>query len=62
MSPVSTIADLRERLARIETKLDALIALEKRLRKVENRMHYWAGAGTIIGGALTLIVKAALGH
>jgi hypothetical protein len=59
---MTAIADLRERLARIETKLDALIALEKRLRRVENRQHYWAGAGTIIGAAITLLVKANLGH
>ena len=59
---MTAIADLRERLARIETKLDALIALEKRLRRVENRQHYWAGTGTIIGGIITLLIKANLGH
>ena len=55
---MTDIADLRERLARIETKLDMLIALEKRIRKLENRQHYWAGAGTIVGGLVTLLVKS----
>ena len=59
---MSNIADIRERLARIETKLDMLIALDKRIRKVENRQHYWAGAGTIIGGIITLLVKTNIAH
>jgi hypothetical protein len=59
---VTDLADVRERLARIETKLDLLIALEKRLRKLENRQHYWAGAGTVIGGLITLVFKAKIGQ
>lgn len=43
------------RLARIEEKLDALLEQrtdhESRLRKVEARQHWWAGAAAIIGMA-----------
>lgn len=57
---MSELADLQRSVGRVEGKLDAFIDqmkvqdnrttdLEVRQRKVENRQHYWAGAGTLVG-------------
>jgi len=49
------LADLRERLARIETKLDLLVSLEPRVRKLEKWKHLQTGAAAIIGSLITLL-------
>jgi len=49
---VSDLADVRERLARIETKLDLLIPLEKRLRTVEQRQNWGSGVFAAVSALL----------
>lgn len=54
---MSDLADIRERLARIETKLDMLVSLEPRVRKLERWKNVQASVAAIIGAVATLIVK-----
>ena len=42
----------RERLVRIETKLDLLMAVEPRVRKLEGWRNFLAGAIAIIAAAV----------
>jgi hypothetical protein len=56
------IADIRERLARIETKLDMLVALEPRVRKLEKWKNLQAGAAAIFGSVVTLFVRRHVGN
>jgi hypothetical protein len=62
-------ADLHRAVGRIEGKLDTFIAqmeaqdnratnVEVRLRKVEARQHWYAGAGTVIGAIFAYFTKA----
>jgi hypothetical protein len=57
------VADILSRLGRIEGKLDAFVKqmeahdnrtmdIEVRTRKVENRQHWYSGAGAILGAVL----------
>lgn len=59
---MTEIADIRERLARIETKLDMLLALEPRVRKLEKWKNLQAGAAAIFGSVVTLVMRRHLGH
>jgi hypothetical protein len=63
MTVPSHIADILSRLGRIEGKVDAFIKQMEthdvrtsisvvRTRKVENRQHWYSGAGAILGAAL----------
>jgi hypothetical protein len=63
MTVPSHIADILSRLGRIEGKVDAFIKqmethdvrttdIEARTRKVENRQHWYSGAGAILGAVL----------
>jgi hypothetical protein len=57
---MTDMGDVRERLARIETKIDAMFTIEPRVRKLENRQSYWSGA-IAIGSTMTTIVMVKLG-
>ena len=57
---MTTLADVRQDLGRVEGKLDTFIAqmkaqddrttdLEVRTRKVENRQHWYSGLGAAAG-------------
>lgn len=71
---MSTIAKLDRDLGRVEGKLDTFITqmkaqddrttdLEVRTRKVENRQHWYSGAGAIVGLILgALGVNGVHGH
>ena len=67
MTVPAHIADILSRLGRIEGKLDAFsttviaqmkvqddrtTGIEVRTRKVENRQHWYSGAGAILGALL----------
>ena len=54
---MTDLADVRERLARIETKLDMLVSLEPRVRKLERWKHVQSGAAAIVGSVVTLFLK-----
>jgi hypothetical protein len=58
---VTDLADIRERLGRMEAKLDLLVPLEPRVRRLEHWQAWLAGAGTIIGGMITWFVKPHIG-
>lgn len=51
------LAELQRSMGRIEGKLDRAQAdstdQEKRLRRVEGRLHWYSGAGAILGGMVT---------
>jgi len=59
---MTEIADIRERLARIETKLDMLLTLEPRVRKLEKWKNVQAGAAAIFGSVATLFVRRHFGN
>lgn len=46
------MGDIRERLARIETKLDQLVTQEDRLRSVEKKQWYHTGMLALAGALL----------
>jgi hypothetical protein len=63
MTVPAHIADILSRLGRIEGKLDAFIKqmethdvrttdIEVRTRRVENRQHWYSGAGAVLGAVL----------
>jgi hypothetical protein len=63
MTVPTYVADILSRLGRIEGKVDAFIKqmethdvrttdIEVRTRKVENRQHWYSGAGAILGALL----------
>jgi hypothetical protein len=63
MTVPTHIADILSRLGRIEGKLDAFIKqmeahdvrttdIEVRTRRVENRQHWYSGAGAVLGAVL----------
>ena len=63
MTVPAHIANILSRLGRIEGKVDAFIKqmethderttdIEVRTRKVENRQHWYSGAGAILGAVL----------
>jgi hypothetical protein len=54
---MTELADVRERLARIETKLDMLVSLEPRVRKLEKWRHVQSGAAAIIGSIVTFLLN-----
>ena len=67
------IADLQVGIARLEGKVDTFLeqmkkqddrttTQEVRIRKVENRQHWYAGAAAGIGALVTAFVEAAFGH
>lgn len=60
---MSSIQKIDRDLGRVEGKLDAFISqmavqddrtttLATRVDKVEDRQHYWAGAGTLLGAMI----------
>jgi hypothetical protein len=54
---MTELADVRERLARIETKLDMLVSLEPRVRKLEKWRHVQSGAAAVIGSIITFFLN-----
>jgi len=58
---MSDLADIRERLARIETKLDVIADLEPRVSKLEKWRNMQAGAAALIGSIIGLFVKPHVG-
>ena len=55
------LADIRERLARIETKLDAIAELEPRVAKLEKWKNLQAGAAALAGSILGLFARPHMG-
>jgi len=55
------MADVRERLARIETKLDLLVGLEPRVRKLERWKHFQAAVAAVFGSLAALFVRPHVG-
>ena len=67
------IADLQVGMARLEGKVDTFLeqmkkqddrstAHEVRIRKVENRQHWYAGAAAAVGAIATWFTETAFGH
>jgi len=54
---MTEIADVRERLARIETKLDLLVSLEPRVRKLERLRHLQTAVAALLGSLMALLVR-----
>ena len=74
MPPVPQyIATLMSDLARLEGKVDTFIrqmaesdnraiGLEGRVRKVENRQHWYSGAGAVVGALTVGLLDMFTGH
>ena len=66
---MSDLTELHRAIGRIEGKIDTFIEqmrlqderhgkLEGRMRKVEARQHWYAGAGTVVGAIVAFFAKA----
>jgi hypothetical protein len=57
----TSLAELQRATGRIEGRLEEFGELNLRVRKLENKQHFYSGIAAVIGSLVTIFVKPHLG-